>query len=62
MRENSRRRRQELHSILGGGGYSEADSRYALRFKREIEEESRECEVSVFWNYFQRWKKYFSME
>lgn len=51
-----------IASYLGCGFYSEADSRYALRFEREIEEESRECEVSVFWNYFQRWKKYYPME
>lgn len=33
-----------------------------LRFESDIIEESRKCKVSVFWNYFQRWKQYFPME
>ena len=31
-------------------------------FERKILEESREHKVSEFWNYFQRWKRYFPME
>ncbi len=33
-----------------------------MNFEREISEESREQNVSIFWKYFQRWKRYFPME
>ncbi len=33
-----------------------------MDFEREIAEESHERKVSIFWNYFQRWKRYFPME
>ena len=33
-----------------------------MDFERKIAEESRERKVSIFWNYFQRWKRYFPME
>ena len=33
-----------------------------MEFEREILEESREHKVSEFWNYFQRWKRYFPMD
>lgn len=32
-----------------------------MDFEREIVEESRRLKISTFWNYFQRWKKYFRM-
>lgn len=32
-----------------------------MTFEREILNESREHKVSEFWNYFQRWKRYFPM-
>ena len=33
-----------------------------MEFEREILEESREHKVREFWNYFQRWKRYFPMD
>lgn len=33
-----------------------------MDFERKIAEESHERQVSIFWNYFQRWKRYFPME
>lgn len=33
-----------------------------LDFENEIIEESHKHKVSIFWNYFQRWKQYFLME
>lgn len=33
-----------------------------MDFERIIAEESHEHKVSIFWNYFQRWKRYFPME
>ena len=32
-----------------------------MDFESEIAEESRRLKISTFWNYFQRWKKYFQM-
>lgn len=37
----------------------EADTENLLSFENEIIEESRRNKVSMFWNYFQRWKEYF---
>lgn len=33
-----------------------------MDFERKIEEESRRYKTSIFWNYFQRWKRWFPME
>lgn len=33
-----------------------------LKFEREIQSECQEHKVTEFWNYFQRWKRYFPME
>lgn len=33
-----------------------------LKFETKIQRECQEHKVSEFWNYFQRWKKYFPME
>ena len=33
-----------------------------LKFETEIQRECQEHKVTEFWNYFQRWKKYFPME
>ena len=33
-----------------------------LKFETEIQRECQEHKVSEFWNYFQRWKRYFPME
>lgn len=33
-----------------------------MNFENEIIEESKKYKISVFWNYFQRWKQYFPME
>lgn len=33
-----------------------------LQFEIEIQRECQKLQVSEFWNYFQRWKKYFPME
>ncbi|MFI3213768.1 MAG: hypothetical protein R3Y24_10535 [Eubacteriales bacterium] len=35
---------------------------YNLSFENKIIEESNKHKVSIFWNYFQRWKQYFPME
>ncbi len=39
-----------------------ADYDVLMDFEREIIEESSRHKVSTFWNYFQRWKRYFPME
>lgn len=44
------------------GFFGNADSCEALRFENDIIEESKRNKVSVFWSYFQRWKRYFPME
>lgn len=50
-------------SISAYIGFAEdKDHDELMDFEREIAEESRKQKVSVFWNYFQRWKKYFPME
>lgn len=33
----------------------------SLSFERDITEESHRLKISLFWNYFQRWKDYFNM-
>lgn len=49
-------------SIAGYVGFpDENDLSMQMNFESEIAEESRRFEVSTFWNYFQRWKKYFQM-
>ncbi len=40
----------------------EKNPKNLLKFEREIQNECQEHKVSEFWNYFQRWKKYFPME
>lgn len=37
----------------------ETNLQHALPFEREITEESRKENTSVFWNYFRKWKSYF---
>ena len=37
-------------------------SDYVMGFEQEIIEESQLHKVSVFWNYFQRWKAYYPIE
>lgn len=44
------------------GFHDKVDSDDFMGFEREIVEESSKCKISVFWNYFQRWKQYFPME
>ena len=39
----------------------EADTENLLGFENDLIEESRRNKVSVFWNYFQRWKVYFQI-
>ncbi len=34
----------------------------SMHFESAVAEESRARKVSIFWNYFQRWKQYFPME
>ncbi len=44
-------------------GFSDTkDKENLIGFERKILEESREHKVSEFWNYFQRWKRYFPIE
>lgn len=40
----------------------EKNPKNLLKFEKEIQNECQEHKVSEFWNYFQRWKKYFPME
>lgn len=48
--------------IAGYVGFSDGnDLSLQMNFESEIAEESRRLKVSIFWNYFQRWKKYFQM-
>lgn len=44
------------------GFADESESCHLLDFEREIIEESRRHNMSIFWNYFQRWKSYFPMD
>lgn len=37
------------------------DFRYAMSFENDIAEESRKYKISIFWNYFRRWKPHFPM-
>jgi len=49
-------------SIAGYVGFPDGnDLSLQMDFEREIVEESRRLKISTFWNYFQRWKKYFRM-
>lgn len=44
-------------------GFRDADnSELMMGFERDVLEESCKYKTSMFWNYFQRWKLYFSME
>lgn len=48
--------------IAGYVGFSEEnDLSLQMDFESKIVEESRRLKISTFWNYFQRWKKYFRM-
>ena len=38
------------------------DADCVMGFEQEIIEESQLHKVSVFWNYFQRWKAYYPIE
>ena len=49
-----------IASYVGFGG--DGDVSEVLDFESEIIEENRKNKTSMFWNYFQRWKKYFPME
>lgn len=40
----------------------EKERKDLLKFETEIQRECQEHKVSEFWNYFQRWKRYFPME
>ena len=52
-----------MAAIAQGIGFpDDEESAYLLPFEKEIAEESRRLKISVFWNYFQRWKQYFQME
>lgn len=49
-------------SIAEYAGFpDENDLSLQMDFEREIVEESRRLKISTFWDYFQRWKKYFQM-
>lgn len=48
--------------IAGYVGFPDGnDLSLQMDFEREIVEESRRLKTSTFWNYFQRWKKYFQL-
>lgn len=48
--------------IAGYVGFPDGnDLSLQMNFESEIAEESRRLKISTFWNYFQRWKKYFHM-
>lgn len=48
--------------IAGYVGFPDGnDLSLQMNFESEIVEESRRLKISTFWNYFQRWKKYFQM-
>ena len=50
-------------NIVSYIGFSdEKNPKNLLKFEKEIQNECQEHKVSEFWNYFQRWKKYFPME
>lgn len=52
-------------AAAGVAGYvgfpDENDLSLQMNFESEIVEESHRLKISTFWNYFQRWKKYFQM-
>lgn len=41
------------------GFADEKERSMQMDFESEIAEESRKCKISLFWNYFERWKSYF---
>lgn len=48
--------------IAGHVGFlDEGDLSLQMDFESEIMDESHRLKISMFWNYFQRWKKYFQM-
>ncbi len=50
-------------SVAQAVGFADSEDPHPdLCFESDIIEESRKCKVSVFWNYFQRWKQYFPVE
>lgn len=50
-------------SIASRIGFPDENQRKdLLKFETEIQSECQEHKVSEFWNYFQRWKRYFPME
>lgn len=44
------------------GFQDEKDRKNLLKFETDIQSECEEHKVTEFWNYFQRWKTYFSIE
>lgn len=51
---------QDIASYIGFS--DEKDQKNRMKFETEIQRECQEHKVSEFWNYFQRWKRYFPME
>lgn len=50
-------------SIASYIGFSdEKERKNLLKFETEIQSECQEYKITEFWNYFQRWKRYFLME
>ncbi len=50
-------------SVAQQVGFVDDPLSYAsMHFESAVAEESRARKVSIFWNYFQRWKQYFPME
>lgn len=51
---------QSIASYIGF--CDEKERKELLKFETEIQRDCQERQVSEFWNYFQKWKKYFQME
>ena len=51
---------QEIASYVGFEDTKEQKN--LMQFEIDIQEECHKHKVSEFWNYFQRWKRYFPME
>lgn len=52
-----------MESVAKQVGYPDGkDMDHVMDFESKIIQESRSGKISVFWNYFQRWKPYFPMD
>ena len=52
-----------LSCVAASIGFADTkDEKTLMQFEKEILEESRRLKISEFWNYVQRWKRYYPMK